>query len=252
MVSFLSKLAVIATVVTSSVSALEIGEYSRPTGTEVSGVPGASAPYLRSPCPALNALANHGYLPRDGKNIDSAMLEKAIMDVYNIDWLVAKALASQVKGSITLAHLSTHNLVEHDVSLAHSDFSYGSDMAALNVTMWEDLSGRAVDNTIGVSEVAAAREKRIDVCKSKAGGCDFGLKQRILGALEAAVMLRGLGGKNKETISLEYATSFFVDERIPDDYQKPSTAISLANLLSTATKIDLKVTWIDILEFLGM
>jgi hypothetical protein len=23
---------------------------------------------LRSPCPALNALANHGFLPRDGRN----------------------------------------------------------------------------------------------------------------------------------------------------------------------------------------
>jgi hypothetical protein len=38
-----------------------------------SQVPGA----VRSPCPALNALANHGFLPRNGKNITLAMLEQA-------------------------------------------------------------------------------------------------------------------------------------------------------------------------------
>ena len=32
----------------------------------------------RSPCPALNTLANHGYLPRDGKNINPQMLSIAI------------------------------------------------------------------------------------------------------------------------------------------------------------------------------
>ena len=32
----------------------------------------------RSPCPALNALANHGYLPRDGKNIPPEVLQRAI------------------------------------------------------------------------------------------------------------------------------------------------------------------------------
>ena len=31
----------------------------------------------RSPCPALNVLANHGYLPRDGKNITAVMLTSA-------------------------------------------------------------------------------------------------------------------------------------------------------------------------------
>ncbi|TMW64677.1 hypothetical protein Poli38472_011557 [Pythium oligandrum] len=125
-------------------------------------------------------------------------------------------------------------------------------MATLNVTMWKDLSSRAVDNTLGLSEVAATREDRIDVCNKKAGGCDLGIKQRVIGALETAIMLQSFGGKNQESISLEYATSFFVDERIPDNYQKPPTPVTVANMLSTAAKVDLKVTWIDILEFLGL
>jgi hypothetical protein len=37
----------------------------------------------RSPCPALNALANHGYLPRDGKNISPDVLQRAVQ-VYSL------------------------------------------------------------------------------------------------------------------------------------------------------------------------
>ena len=35
----------------------------------------------RSPCPALNCLANHGYLPRDGKNITPEVLQH-VAQVY--------------------------------------------------------------------------------------------------------------------------------------------------------------------------
>ena len=37
-------------------------------------------PDLRAPCPGLNALANQGYLPRDGKNITHPRLEAALME----------------------------------------------------------------------------------------------------------------------------------------------------------------------------
>ena len=36
---------------------------------------------IRGPCPGLNALANHGYLPRDGKNIHVTDIVTA-MDNY--------------------------------------------------------------------------------------------------------------------------------------------------------------------------
>lgn len=40
----------------------------------------------RSPCPALNALANHGYLPRDGKNIPPEVLQRAIQVMIFISY----------------------------------------------------------------------------------------------------------------------------------------------------------------------
>jgi len=45
--------------------------------------------YSRGPCPALNALANHGRVHRDGKDIGFFQLVDALVEVYNITWLLA-------------------------------------------------------------------------------------------------------------------------------------------------------------------
>ncbi|KAJ7599081.1 Chloroperoxidase [Mycena floridula] len=39
---------------------------------------------LRSPCPGLNMLATHGYLPRNGKGLTGSMILGAASAVYNV------------------------------------------------------------------------------------------------------------------------------------------------------------------------
>ncbi len=39
----------------------------------------------RSPCPGLNALANHGFLPRSGKSIDLPTLRSAVAAAYHYE-----------------------------------------------------------------------------------------------------------------------------------------------------------------------
>lgn len=40
---------------------------------------------VRSPCPALNTLANHGFINRDGKNVDIEDLANALELVFRVD-----------------------------------------------------------------------------------------------------------------------------------------------------------------------
>ncbi|KAM0693775.1 hypothetical protein Q7P36_007032 [Cladosporium allicinum] len=40
----------------------------------------------RGPCPGLNTLANHGYIPRDGKDIDLKKLAAGMLSGYNIEY----------------------------------------------------------------------------------------------------------------------------------------------------------------------
>ncbi|XP_006455630.1 hypothetical protein AGABI2DRAFT_52638, partial [Agaricus bisporus var. bisporus H97] len=46
----------------------------------------------RSPCPALNTLANHGYISRNGHDIHFFELIDALQRVYNVTWVLAFTL----------------------------------------------------------------------------------------------------------------------------------------------------------------
>ncbi|KAJ6620430.1 hypothetical protein B0H10DRAFT_1077531 [Mycena sp. CBHHK59/15] len=58
----------------------------------------------RSPCPALNALANHGYIPREGTYISFLHLLRAVQNVYNLT--LPLALLLTLVGFLTCAKVS--------------------------------------------------------------------------------------------------------------------------------------------------
>src|SRR5947208_974823 len=53
------------------------GTYCAPTSTAA-----------RGPCPMLNSLANHGYLPRDGRNVKAVDITTALHDVVGLSSFV--------------------------------------------------------------------------------------------------------------------------------------------------------------------
>ncbi|KAH0579604.1 hypothetical protein H2248_002456 [Termitomyces sp. 'cryptogamus'] len=73
--------------------------------------------FSRSPCPALNALANHGYIPRNGTNISFWTLFGAIRHVYNLSFPLAMLLTTV--GYITSGTLSL--LPAKQSELSHND-----------------------------------------------------------------------------------------------------------------------------------
>jgi len=220
----------------SSVFALEVGEYYRPSGDEVSGIPGTTATYRRSPCPALNTLANHGYLPRNGQNITRDILASAIEEVYNIGSGVAAILVAQVPETTTLDYLSTHNNIEHDASLAHADAYYGGDPMNVSTALAEDLFSRAgSDGLLTDSIVAQVRQDRGNTCNADNPECAYGVKAQTLAFLEASVLIMALG--SGDSISVDHARSFIVDEKIPDDWTKVSDVVGVAPLLARAAKL---------------
>ncbi|ETO60934.1 hypothetical protein F444_20930 [Phytophthora nicotianae P1976] len=82
-----------------------------------------SSSKLRSkPSPSVfNSLANHGYLPRDGKELTPQLIRDAIMDVFNVDEGLVERLTRPLPPQLTLADLSVHGFIEHDASLVHDD-----------------------------------------------------------------------------------------------------------------------------------
>ncbi|KAK1944287.1 Aromatic peroxygenase [Phytophthora citrophthora] len=236
MVTFIRSIAVAAIIATSSVFALQEGDYYRPTSDESSGIYGTTAAYRRSPCPALNTLANHGYLPRNGQNITHDMLSTALENVYNLGSGVAAILVSQVPDTINLDYLGIHNNIEHDASLAHTDAYYGHDPMLANETLAEDLFNRAgSDGLLTNKIVAKTRKDRGKTCNAENPDCTYGVKAQTLAFLEASVLLMALG--SGDTISIDHARSFILNEKIPDDYTRPESTVGVVELLARAATL---------------
>ncbi|GKZ51394.1 hypothetical protein AbraIFM66951_005644 [Aspergillus brasiliensis] len=104
----------------------------------------------RSPCPGLNALANHGYLPRDGKNIDYDLINKATQDAYGwapdsfitvVDMVFEFNISTTNRPNETfhLFDLARHDTIEVDGSLTRNDIYFGDDVH-FDATVWAPVA----------------------------------------------------------------------------------------------------------------
>ncbi|KAI1324439.1 putative chloroperoxidase [Xylariaceae sp. FL0255] len=84
----------------------------------------------RGPCPMLNTLANHGYLPHNGRNLTTVQIQNAILDATN--WSTdfglpaAAALTNLNQTTLDLYDLDKPIAGEHPASLTRDDASSGN------------------------------------------------------------------------------------------------------------------------------
>ncbi|TMW67457.1 hypothetical protein Poli38472_011077 [Pythium oligandrum] len=214
--------------------------YFRPSGDAVSGFPtNNAAAYHRSPCPCLNSLANHGYLPRDGKNLTPALIKKAIIDVFHLDESLAETLSSKLPPTLTLADLSEHNFIEHDASMVHDDVFFGHDPSQVNSTLVDTLLARADPKAQRITKkvIAHFRRDRENECAKTDPKYDFGLKRQAAAYAEAAAFLLAMGDYHEESISVDHARSFLLDEKIPDNWERSPVPITTSKALYVAAQI---------------
>ena len=88
---------------------------------------------VRSPCPGLNTLANHGFLPHDGKGITIPILIQALDYGMNVGADFATVIGAAgilsvpndlLATSFDLNDVDEHNFpIEHDASLSRADYN---------------------------------------------------------------------------------------------------------------------------------
>jgi len=127
----------------------------------------------RGPCPALNTLANHGFIPRNGRNIQRSHLITAIRDGFGVaESGIATGLlnvftvceyVNQDKSCgdnlLNLTLLAEPHAFEHDHSFSRQDykpdylssFSQHSDNQNLNTTIFEGSSLAAIPGATHVN-----------------------------------------------------------------------------------------------------
>ncbi|RLN92230.1 hypothetical protein BBJ28_00003239 [Nothophytophthora sp. Chile5] len=216
-------------------------EYFRPSGDQVSGFPtDNTAAYHRSPCPALNSLANHGHIPRDGKQLTPEILHQALRKVFNLDDGLATRLTQVLPVTLTLADLSVHGFIEHDASLVHDDTAFKRDPSQVNETLADALFASASSDAVLTKRTMAhARRRREAECARDDPQYALPAKAQVTAYGEAAILLLGMGDYATETISVAHARSFLVDERIPADFSPAETPISTSTAFFLAAQIKL-------------
>ena len=101
---------------------------------------------VRSPCPGLNALANHGILPHNGKGMTIPILIKGLKDGLNVgaDFGTTGILSvpdNLLATSFDLNNLDEHNFpIEHDASLSRGDYNINNgDNYSFNQTIFDTV-----------------------------------------------------------------------------------------------------------------
>ncbi|KAJ7236766.1 heme-thiolate peroxidase, partial [Mycena rebaudengoi] len=178
---------------------------------------------LRSPCPALNSLANHGILPRNGANIPRESFVDAVHNVFNFTLSFANVLldaaqsccSSPTQTGIDLSALARHDGIEHDASLVHADAN-GAAFAPTTVdpALLADVLSRSPKGLTlrDIAQIRVDREAYLAVPLPFAG--------RQGGLLEASLFHRIL--KNAAgVVPNERARIWLGKERFPEGFITP-------------------------------
>ncbi|KAK5130761.1 hypothetical protein LTR08_001706 [Meristemomyces frigidus] len=240
------------------------------TPVDVAGVHTWQAPTTgdqRGPCPALNALANHGYLSRDGV-VTPAHVITAINSVFGMGLDLATILATMgvvfagapvslapefsiagqdkavdnlLNGVLGLTGMPqglnlSHNTIEADSSPTRDDLYETGDAWTMNMDKFQELlaivpKGGSLEDTSGPMSAFAAQRLQESVASNPY--FFYGPTLLIVGPDE--VLLKSFFGVTGSGSSMSYS---YGHERIPDNWYKTASDYTLVDL-----NLDL-VSWI--------
>ncbi|KIJ53184.1 hypothetical protein M422DRAFT_155503 [Sphaerobolus stellatus SS14] len=205
---------------------------------------------IRGPCPALNTLASHGYLPRNGI-VRPDQLVTAVMEGLNLSNDFAKFLVYQaflmngnpltnlisigLKSPLTgpsppkpaqVGGLTQHGTFEGDTSMTRVDAHFG-DQAAFNETLFQ---GFGVNGTYDLTAAAELRNERLQDSIKTNPELVF-TSPRILSAYSEAVFPTIFfvdGRLNNNQLSIDAARHFFDLQQMPADFHRQPAPVNFS------------------------
>ncbi|KAF8991584.1 Chloroperoxidase [Cyathus striatus] len=203
---------------------------------------------IRGPCPGLNTLASHGYIPRNGI-ATPAQLVAGVQEGFNMGYDLALFVTyagmlvdgNLVTNLLSIGHktpltgqdppkpataggLNTHAVLEGDVSMTRGDAFFG-DNHNFNETLFQELSifaDRYGGGFYNFTSIAEFRWHRIQ--ESLAANPEFTFTTPRYYTAYADCMFPLLffvdGRVGNEQLSLEHTRGFFQDGRMPDGFHR--------------------------------
>ncbi|KAF7296071.1 HEME-HALOPEROXIDASE domain-containing protein [Mycena kentingensis (nom. inval.)] len=222
---------------------------------------------LRGPCPALNSfvlplrsmrtklngsrLANHGYLPRDGKNITIREVLRVSSDVYNIDPAVLLGVAklglltSSEPDSFNILEINSHGTIEFDASLSREDVAVG-DNTKFNESIYSTLAnsnpGVAFYNITSAGKVM---HDRLELQQRKNPSLTNTIKEQSFRAFTSALYLAVFGNFTTGVAPKKFVDIWFREERLPfaEGWTTPGCVIDGPGITALIGKVGDASAW---------
>ncbi|KAE8384144.1 Chloroperoxidase [Aspergillus alliaceus] len=177
---------------------------------------------VRSPCPVLNALANHDVLQHDGKDISQQDTIQALGSALNVDKGLSQILfAMAIKTNPTpnattfsLDDLNRHNIIEHDGSLSRGDFYFG-DNHSFNQTIFDEARSYWTEPIIDLHAGARARLARINTSKATNPTFDLSGSRLRFSYAQTSTYIIVFGDRVSATVDRSWVEYLFENERLP-------------------------------------
>ncbi|CAA7262403.1 unnamed protein product [Cyclocybe aegerita] len=209
---------------------------------------------IRGPCPGLNTLASHGYLPRNGVATPVQIIN-AIQEGFNMENSIAIFVtygAHLVDGNVItdllsigrktpltgpdppppaiVGGLNTHAVFEGDASMTRGDDFFGNnhDFNATLFDQFVDFSNRFGGGKYNLTVAAELRFQRIQDSIATNPQFSF-VSPRFFTAYAESVFPINFfvdGRRNDGQLDMDAARSFFQFHRMPDDFFRPNGAKS--------------------------
>ncbi|KAF8583387.1 heme-thiolate peroxidase [Ramaria rubella] len=213
----------------------------------------------RSPCPALNSAASHGFLPHSGRDISFLQLLNAIRTVYNISIPLALFLTSAAFficgrnghptvpfiGTIDLHDLARHGRIEHDGSLAHADAAPGAvfapttpDLKVLNALTTQ---AETQETNLNLEDLARVRRASDMSLESQGRPLDSFHSEITRGEIALILLVMGDGTQ----VSIQRLKQWMGEDRLPDGWTRPQKTRGLLETIWTARKVKSVISDMD-------
>ncbi|KAF7544094.1 heme-thiolate peroxidase [Stylonectria norvegica] len=185
----------------------------------------------RSPCPGLNALANHGFLPRNGMNLNYDLINQAAKEAYNYEdgfYIDAVNMVFEFNISTTatpdktfhLRDLANHDTIEVDGSLTRNDIYFGDDLH-FDATVWAPLAkdlglehGPQRNRYVTIDTAAIATKNRLELAKNVNPSFNASEHQHLTEYGTTALYLLTVWDHAKKAAPKEWVKALLSEDRI--------------------------------------
>ncbi|USP80413.1 hypothetical protein yc1106_07687 [Curvularia clavata] len=201
---------------------------------------------FRGPCPMMNTLANHGFLPRDGRNITKPNAISALNTALNFDVTLAGIMWDQAiianpepnATFFTLNDLNRHNVLEHDASISRTDAYFGNNHV-FNQSVFDTSRKYWTAETLNAQMLANSKVfRQIESCATNPTYRFTNVTEAFsLGEMAAPFIV--FGDMSTVTVKKKFVEYFFENERLPTElgWRKKVDPVTLENITAVSHAI---------------